>query len=481
MNWTCIEEMLILAKDPKYQDATLVCSNGNISVNSVILASMSPVIRDVLTRIPNNDTEEIITIICHDVDIVGMRQLFNSILNQLEEISLSKAVFDFLQELKIDVKKEVKIEDQFEGEALFSDYGNSEVNMNLDELINEHDPISELENEEKNFGKCESLKSPCKISVDPMNGNNTISCPKCGKIISRKNLARHLKGPFCHSNVFKCHICDYTTLRKIDFEKHVSKCESRKAKKEKRERDKEAPPKKHFCDMCSYVTTLRGTLNRHIRDVHYDRNGFKKCDQCKSLIVEAEFADHTCVLFKCETCGKEFGNLKYLQYHISSIHENKDLISCETCGKLIRKRQMHQHIVRNHLPDQKLPCHICGKELRTDHHLKKHLHGHSKEKELCTICNKRVANMKHHIMAMHTKEEDKKHHCKDCEKGFVNEYLLKTHQMSVHIKSRPYKCRYGCTFAYNDQSNRNAHERKIHGKKFNEHVEDAMTLLHNLK
>ena len=38
--------------------------------------------------------------------------------------------------------------------------------------------------------------------------------------------------------------------------------------------------------------------------------------------------------------------------------------------------------------------------------------------------------------------------------------------MNVHLKLRPYKCRYGCEFAYNDRSNRNAHEKKTHGNLF---------------
>ena len=35
--------------------------------------------------------------------------------------------------------------------------------------------------------------------------------------------------------------------------------------------------------------------------------------------------------------------------------------------------------------------------------------------------------------------------------------------MNVHIKARPYACRYGCGAAYNDSSNRGHHERKKHG------------------
>ena len=38
--------------------------------------------------------------------------------------------------------------------------------------------------------------------------------------------------------------------------------------------------------------------------------------------------------------------------------------------------------------------------------------------------------------------------------------------MNVHIRSRPYNCRYGCNMAYNDVSNRNSHEKKKHGGLF---------------
>ena len=43
---------------------------------------------------------------------------------------------------------------------------------------------------------------------------------------------------------------------------------------------------------------------------------------------------------------------------------------------------------------------------------------------------------------------------------------IEKHKMNVHIKARPFNCRYGCAFAYNDYSNRNAHEHKKHGGLF---------------
>ena len=47
--------------------------------------------------------------------------------------------------------------------------------------------------------------------------------------------------------------------------------------------------------------------------------------------------------------------------------------------------------------------------------------------------------------------------------------------MNVHIKARPYTCRYGCGAAYNDSSNRGHHERKKHGGNYTPAAAAAMS------
>ena len=89
-----------------------------------------------------------------------------------------------------------------------------------------------------------------------------------------------------------------------------------------------------------------------------------------------------------------------------------------------------------------------------------------KEKTPCPECNTLVKNLDEHIKNVHTSDEDKKFQCQDCGKGFIKSYHLENHRMSVHLKQKPHQCRYGCDIAYNDRSNRNAHEKKKHGKLF---------------
>ena len=88
------------------------------------------------------------------------------------------------------------------------------------------------------------------------------------------------------------------------------------------------------------------------------------------------------------------------------------------------------------------------------------------DKAPCPQCGLVVRHLKLHIRTMHTKDELKNHQCQECAKGFVSIDKLEKLRMNVHLKLRPYKCRYGCEFAYNDCSNRNAHEKKTHGSVF---------------
>ena len=84
----------------------------------------------------------------------------------------------------------------------------------------------------------------------------------------------------------------------------------------------------------------------------------------------------------------------------------------------------------------------------------------------CPQCGLMVRLLDSHIMDVHTPDHMKTYQCPDCGKGFSSSTSLKTHRMNVHLKLRPYRCRYGCEDSYNDTSNRNSHEKKKHGKLF---------------
>lgn len=140
----------------------------------------------------------------------------------------------------------------------------------------------------------------------------------------------------------------------------------------------------------------------------------------------------------CDECGNKFSNSQNLKLHKEAVHENNS-VPCPDCGKIFK----HTNNLRIHR-DQK----------------------HSNQSFLCNYCATVFSsrkNLRNHMHNIHKTNAEKKHQCSLCDKAFVEKGKLKAHMSSVHLKDTPYHCRYECGRAYNDASNRNAHEKRNHG------------------
>merc|ERR1712062_908760 len=148
--------------------------------------------------------------------------------------------------------------------------------------------------------------------------------------------------------------------------------------------------------------------------------------------------------------------------------ENGYTLKCDICEKSFKtviilnghKKLVHELTEENHV------CNICGKDFPSMNRLTGHMRTHA-EKVQCPQCQKcfTAKYLECHIKEQHDPMSlDFK--CEACGKGFNDKCRLGKHMMNVHLKLRPYKCRYGCEFGYNDVSNRNSHERNKHGKIF---------------
>merc|ERR1712098_866622 len=84
--------------------------------NSIVLSLLSPQIQNALSSLSVFELEEMITILCLDVDIQDIKQFLNNILNQKEEIPSCKAVVDLLGHNHLGVKIEVDLQDQLKVE-----------------------------------------------------------------------------------------------------------------------------------------------------------------------------------------------------------------------------------------------------------------------------------------------------------------------------------------------------------------------------
>lgn len=198
-----------------------------------------------------------------------------------------------------------------------------------------------------------------------------------------------------------------------------------------------------------YIFSSKNSLHKHLRKKHNH-----ECDESCQLNVEVAEKLNTRKEKKKEDAKKR----------------NGDGCFCEVCGKKFRNfTNMNAHKIASHEPNQTWPCPDCGKVFQHSNNLRIHKKQmHSTERFLCQTCAtefKSRKNLRNHIYSNHTPEENKRHVCTLCPKpkGFATKGKFEMHCSSVHFKNTPYACRYQCGRAYNDGSNRNAHEKKTHG------------------
>ena len=81
------------------------------------------------------------------------------------------------------------------------------------------------------------------------------------------------------------------------------------------------------------------------------------------------------------------------------------------------------------------------------------------DKSPCTICGEMIPKRRaaQHYAVKHTANEDKRHKCKFCGKGFVENRKLKDH-INTHTGEKPYLCKL-CGAAFADKGNHRKHER----------------------
>jgi len=174
---------------------------------------------------------------------------------------------------------------------------------------------------------------------------------------------------------------------------------------------------------------------RHVKEKHM---GWLGCSDClRSFETKMKLTQHMLTHKKvCDLCGHEAKNVSVLKVHIDRHHDTNP-VECDECGEMqINKYNLTKHKTRNHT------------------------------KHTCTICGAEVKKIREHMKQQHLDEASLRFKCEYCNKGFVWKALMEKHRMNVHIRAQPHKCRYGCDNAYNDASNRAAHERRVHGASF---------------
>ena len=301
-------------------------------------------------------------------------------------------------------------------------------------------------------------------------------CPECGKLFKKGSLNIHLRS-YHRKEDFTCHECGKQfatdTYLKTHIEtkhKGMKKGLSTTNKLSSKNPGELAAECDAVCKCDIKFSSMKEKID-HYRVVHL---GHAQCPKCLKILKKERIENnsHMCEpggvkkkykrkkpdkpLVCDKGCNETFNSYGALWYHNKKTHEAEN-VSCELCGKVfITYIHLKEHIKDTHKEKVgnvfKYYCQILNVFLQTP----------------CQICGAVVRQMELHIATAHTDDSMKKYQCQYCGKGFTERQKLDRHVMSIHLKLKPYNCRFGCDIAYNDYSNRNQHEKKKHGSLFTE-------------
>lgn len=154
------------------------------------------------------------------------------------------------------------------------------------------------------------------------------------------------------------------------------------------------------------------------------------------ITVRKQAAKDEARIHVCHICARKFISVYNLNSHVKLVHKpEEELLSCEHCFKKFNnEKSLQNHLLLHGTPTR--TCPHCPKVFHTDGYLKGH------------------------ILRAHTPWHELPYSCQLCEKGFTERAILIGH-MNMHKGVTPHQCRY-CLKAYQNPSNRMAHEKKSH-------------------
>ena len=233
---------------------------------------------------------------------------------------------------------------------------------------------------------------------------------------------------------------------------------------------------KKQCEECGEFFSLTTTKEKKAFRVHKARHRKEtkvkhNCTTCgekfltkqKRLQHEFKFNHNpsvslvTCTQPKCNFVGTK----EELDKHEEANH-SKTLV-CDTCGKSYNDRAKFQMHIAIH---KEFVCQECGEVVFGYKQFRKHKQGHQGPWpcDLCSYIGKSKIHLEEHHYNCHLTDAQKHYQCEVCGKGFSSPNKVTAHMMSVHIKSRPFVCKYGCGQSYNDHSTLRQHHEKRHGQ-----------------
>lgn len=206
------------------------------------------------------------------------------------------------------------------------------------------------------------------VKLTHRNKNNAAICEFCGKDCKKPaSLKVHLN---CHK-VKPCPYCGKLLKSHSHYKVHVKNHESNIKKPSRKVQ--------YSCNVCSYKSFNKNSLQAHINKVHLQTRPFI-CELCnKGFFKKSNLTEHMTVHTKvknltCELCGDRFFLKKTLIEH-RRLHTGERPFQCEMCNlSFVTAGRKSDHFKRKHM-EKTLSCCICNKRFS----LKKEVNSHMKK------------------------------------------------------------------------------------------------------